>query len=296
MGKAETVGWPSAGGLAENKAVAVLCIWLTALLGCWAAKKLHSTGSSNSSGCRGALLCFGNALASGTLLAVGLVHMLPDATESLDGFGDLALFVAATIAGSAFVFLVVLSKVAGGCKSRVEGLSLETGGDGPLQAEGGGAGRGQRLTEARSFVLFFALSFHSVMEGLGFGSAQDMGLLVSVFVAMIAHKGLAAFALGCSMAQSELLSWKFWVFAFIFSAGTPLGCLLGAFFTGGGVGDAASRRMASGVCVALASGTFLQVCSMELLPRALAGDQHESIASTGLVLGFLGMSYLGTWC
>lgn len=150
------------------------------------------------------------------------------------------------------------------------------------------------MAEVKSLLLFFALCFHSVMEGLGMGSARDTGLLVGVIVAVLAHKGLAAFALGCSLTQSSLSPRKFWSFVLVFSAGTPLGCAAGALVAG--VGDAVAQSVASGVCIALASGTFLQVASMELLPRALADEHRQAAGVSGLVLGYAMMSVLAIWC
>lgn len=150
------------------------------------------------------------------------------------------------------------------------------------------------VQELKSFLLFAALCFHSVMEGLGLGSVRDRGLFLSVIIAILAHKGLAAFALGCSLAQSSLPEWKFWTFVLIFSAGTPLGCLLGALTSDSG--SDVSNTVQSGICMAMASGTFLQVSTMELLPRAFAEEKHKVVGSVGLTLGFGAMSFLAIWC
>mmetsp|Transcript_107556 Transcript_107556/g.304141 ORF Transcript_107556/g.304141 Transcript_107556/m.304141 type:complete len:421 (+) Transcript_107556:66-1328(+) len=151
---------------------------------------------------------------------------------------------------------------------------------------------GGTMAEAKSFLLFFALSFHSVMEGLGMGSAQDSGLLLPVILAVLAHKGLAAFALGCSLTKSDLPSWKFWAFVAIFAAGTPIGCVVGMLTVSLG----SAQSPVSGVCIALASGTFLQVSSMELLPRALAEERHKIPGACALCVGFAAMSVLAIWC
>jgi len=156
---------------------------------------------------------------------------------------------------------------------------------------GGLIPRRRPAEEVKSFLLFAALCFHSVMEGLGLGSANDAELFLPILVAILAHKGLAAFALGCSLAQSRLPEWKFWTFVLIFSAGSPFGCLVGALI---GQGDHCPH--ASGVCIALASGTFLQVSTMELLPRAFAEENHKVIGAFGLTLGFAAMSFLAIWC
>mmetsp|Transcript_1014 Transcript_1014/g.3430 ORF Transcript_1014/g.3430 Transcript_1014/m.3430 type:complete len:440 (+) Transcript_1014:100-1419(+) len=149
------------------------------------------------------------------------------------------------------------------------------------------------IVEVRSFLVFFALCFHSVMEGLGMGSSEKERLLLPVMLAILAHKGLAAFALGCSLTQSDLPSWRFWAFVSIFASGTPIGCLVGMLSTR--MGGVVSKSTASGICIALSSGTFLQVSSMELLPRAFAEERHKLLGSCCLCLGFASMSLLAAW-
>mmetsp|Transcript_35801 Transcript_35801/g.82165 ORF Transcript_35801/g.82165 Transcript_35801/m.82165 type:complete len:382 (-) Transcript_35801:50-1195(-) len=148
--------------------------------------------------------------------------------------------------------------------------------------------------EVKSFLLFTALSFHSVMEGLGLGSAQNGGVLLTVAIAILAHKGLAAFALGCTLAKAELPIWKFWTFVLIFCTGTPFGCVVASFFVANA--SEAAKGLTSAVCVSLASGTFLQVATLELLPRVLAEDDNKALATMCLSSGFLAMGFLAIWC
>ena len=59
------------------------------------------------------------------------------------------------------------------------------------------------------------------------GSAQNSDILLSVMIAVLAHKGLAAFALGTALMQSGMSTIKFWTFVALFSAGSPVGCARG---------------------------------------------------------------------
>ena len=45
----------------------------------------------------------------------------------------------------------------------------------------------------RSLILLMALSFHSVFEGLAIGLQQSLSQLMSLFLAVIAHKGMLIF-------------------------------------------------------------------------------------------------------
>jgi len=153
---------------------------------------------------------------------------------------------------------------------------------------------GNVISEIKSCLLFFALVFHSVMEGLGVGSAEDAGILLGVLIAIVAHKALAAFALGSALMQSRMPAWKFWTFVAIFSMSTPIGCVIGAISAD--VGSAAEQSLASGLCIAMASGTFLKVSTTEMLPRALAEKRARATGAVGLTLGFSAMSILAAWC
>jgi len=185
-------------------------------------------------------------------------------------------------------------------------VGIDPGASGSITEEGGleGAdldnvlneekGKTTAIGEVKSFLLYFALCFHAVMEGLGMGSSQDTGMVIGVMLAVLAHKGLAAFALGCTLTQSEMSGWKFWNFVIIFGFGTPLGCLIGSLAANASAG--ADKSFLSGICVALSSGTFLQISSMELLPAAMANEDHRLKGLLGLTLGFAFMSTLAIWC
>mmetsp|Transcript_140339 Transcript_140339/g.255185 ORF Transcript_140339/g.255185 Transcript_140339/m.255185 type:complete len:128 (-) Transcript_140339:40-423(-) len=117
---------------------------------------------------------------------------------------------------------------------------------------------------------------------MGLGSADNTKSMTSIAVAIIAHKGLAAFALGSILAQSiDAATSKFAVLALMFSIATPIGGVLGVLLekTFGGVGV--------GVCIAMTSGTFLQVGTMELIPAAM---QPAAASRTGRCLT-IGLSY-----
>ena len=57
----------------------------------------------------------------------------------------------------------------------------------------------QTTSAIRAYSLFAALMIHSVIEGLGFGSADTSRMALTVLVAIVCHKGLAAFALAQTM-------------------------------------------------------------------------------------------------
>ena len=47
----------------------------------------------------------------------------------------------------------------------------------------------------RSVLLIIALTFHSLFEGLAIGLQQELGKLISIFLAVVVHKAVMAFSL-----------------------------------------------------------------------------------------------------
>lgn len=292
------------------KAIAVTAVFLMAAVGCAVAKFMQA-GKSDPVGEK--FLLFGNVLSAGVLLAASIVHMMPDATEGIDAsLPDFPLPLAPAIAGCAFCFLVIIEEAieafdesgretepdlkrrgsaiqrqVSRSESRRASAASMGGHHAPVVPAGAGA-----VQEIKAFLLFAALSFHSVAEGLGLGAAEDAGVFLSVLVAILAHKFLAGFALGSQMAQSNLPAWRFWAFVFIFSISTPIGATIGAIIAGAAGFE---ESLTSGVCLALASGTFLQVSTMELLPGALSSGKYRLLASIALMLGFGMMTLLAIW-
>lgn len=151
------------------------------------------------------------------------------------------------------------------------------------------AAEGTSATNA--LCLFAALSFHSLMEGLGLGSSQHVHQILSISCAILCHKGLAAFALGTALRESpSLSSWSFALLSAVFVAGTPLGGAIGW------LAAASSTGWLAGVCNAAAAGTFLQIAAMELLPGALRSAKGNRLRVLfAVVLGYAAMSLLACW-
>jgi len=148
--------------------------------------------------------------------------------------------------------------------------------------------KGQSVSSAKAVCLFVALSFHSVMEGVGVGTRHKFSMLMSVSIAILAHKGLAAFALGSALRNSSLRPTQIAWMAVVFALGTPAGIILGILVTKNCSGPMVAA------CTALAAGTFLQVAMMEIIPmcvRNLAetGSTIKGLACLGF--GFAVMSF-----
>lgn len=139
-----------------------------------------------------------------------------------------------------------------------------------------------------ALVVLLALSFHSVMEGMGVGAANHEAW--DILIAILAHKSLAAFALALEFLHHRASSRQMLVSLGTFSLMTPLGILLGSMLV-----NATHETPASGVCSALAGGTFLYVAIMEIIPQELQDPCHLFTKCSALVAGYCAMGALSIW-
>lgn len=138
-------------------------------------------------------------------------------------------------------------------------------------------------------ALVVALMIHSLLEGLGIGAQQNITSVMALFVAVGAHKGLAAFALGSQLlgtCTSRTLCWSVTLFA----ACSPLGIILGSLLASE-IGGAAVGAM-----LAMAAGTFLYVGVPELLMPAFENTENRRSCVLAAVVGFVSMALLALWC
>ncbi|GLI62140.1 hypothetical protein VaNZ11_004710 [Volvox africanus] len=169
--------------------------------------------------------------------------------------------------------------------------SQSTGGDchsaGVVVLLGGG---GRRLSFATAVLLAAALCIHSVLEGMALGAQSSMRSTEDIMVAIAAHKGLAAYALGASIMESGASSERFWTVIGCFSLATPLG-----IFAGYGMSTRSANGTSGAALSALASGTFLYVAFMEVIPKELADGKHRMAKMAAFLLGYSLMSLLAVW-
>lgn len=112
-----------------------------------------------------------------------------------------------------------------------------------------------------ALVVFIALSFHSVMEGMGMGASSSPAW--DILVAILAHKSLAAFALALEFLHHNVSRKQLLSSVAVFSLMTPTGILFGRLLV-----DTNHATPAGGVCAAFAGGTFLFVAIMEIIRRS----------------------------
>ncbi|KAL3320842.1 hypothetical protein Ciccas_000469 [Cichlidogyrus casuarinus] len=128
----------------------------------------------------------------------------------------------------------------------------------------------------KTFSLLFAISLHSIFEGLAVGLQPTYNQTLSMFLALILHKIIIGFSIGINLAKFRVKSdgatnipHKKTIYiqvgsALLFSIATPIGILIGWGLLG--QGDSPVLQMTTAVLQGIACGTFLFIVFCEILP------------------------------
>lgn len=214
------------------------------------------------------LLSLGDAFASGVFLSAGLIHMLPDATNGFHTIlGQNSYPIAALICALVFVLLLLIERRAlSFCKERM-----------------------QRC--ATPYILALVLSIHSVIAGAALGMNASIAGALIIFLAIIAHKGSAGFALATNLHRYNLSASTITKVILIFALATPLGILVASGAET--ILHANSGYLAEAIFNACAAGTFLYLGTVHTMIEPKALERYpEAIA---LVLGVAIMAVVAIW-
>lgn len=239
------------------KIIITLCIIAVALLGGYGAFRLKQTQRSEF------YFAIGNTFAAGIFLGAGLIHMLPDATEEFSQVIHSDFPFAPFIATLGFLLILSIEKIMSNSKKQT------------------------------SYVLIFILSIHSIIVGIALGNEKTISLSIVIAMAVLAHKGSAAFALAISMIKSKIETQKIKKFILMFSTMTPLGIFIGVIFNHVFKGDASDFSIAT--FDALASGTFLYIAIMDIFNDEFKRNQDIYLKLLSSTLGLLLMALLAVW-
>lgn len=228
------------------------------------------------------LLDWGNAFAAGVFLGAGLIHMLPDATEAWTRSGwDYP--VAFVLAAAAIVAMLLVEHV----------LPADDAHDG-LHAPS--ADRFATLADSAShhaaYAILIALSIHALLEGIALGVQREVSGALVLFGAILAHKSVAGFALGVSLARSPLPAPRAWALLTLFAVATPIGILVGAM-TG-----AFESRVATAIeatFLSLAAGTFIYVATLDILREEHGETTGRGAKWAWVAMGTAVMGLLALW-
>lgn len=245
--------------------LAALTIFATALIG--GALALRS--GSHRDGVPTLLARLGGPAAAGVFLGAGFIHMLGDASDTFAAvMPGIDFPLAFLLAAVGFVVVLAIERVV---------FKAATAAEGPY-----------------AYILTLVLGFHSLLAGIALG-VEDTALVgLAIAIAIVAHKGAAAFALGTSFARAGMARGQAWGLIATFSCVTPLGILVGVLL--GNLLAEESGEIVEAVFDALAAGSFLYIAALDIIQDEF-GDRHRSHGPAFLaLLGGLGlMAVIAVW-
>eukprot|EP00057_Strongylocentrotus_purpuratus_P034354 XP_794887.2 PREDICTED: zinc transporter ZIP1-like [Strongylocentrotus purpuratus] len=141
----------------------------------------------------------------------------------------------------------------------------------------------QPLTSSEPSSPCFTL-FSRLLEGLALGLQLREQDTIDLLIAISIHKGIESFTVLLRFAQlpgRDVLKWSSLV---IFSLTSPIGIGIGIPLADPSVN--ADALLVNGILQGLATGTFMFVTFVELLPVELAGKDDRLLKCTCLIAGF----------
>ncbi len=159
------------------------------------------------------------------------------------------------------------------------------------RGEAGAESPGERSDMGRhraiGFTAMVGLSLHSFTAGvaLGLGHTNPQISLV-IFLAIISHKAVAAFSLATVFKLSNQALRRSLVLLALFAASTPLGALMALPLV------PSLSQWQPAVPLALATGTFMYVATVNLLPEAFHQPYRRAGTFAALGLGILMMAVI----
>ncbi len=214
------------------------------------------------------LLVLGEAFAAGIFLGAGLIHMLSKAAADFAAAGvDYPWSM--VICGVMLLFLLYLDHL----------------GDRLKAAQG-------PSSNAMPLLATVMLSIHSFLVGGALGASSQVAMTIVIFVAVLAHKGAAAFALSVTLAKSSLTQRQRLACLATFITLFPIGLALGGLLSSAGSADLLMEATFS----AFAAATFLYLGTLHGLTASVliarCGDRLDFFFVT---LGFGLMALVAIW-
>lgn len=152
------------------------------------------------------------------------------------------------------------------------------------------------LTSGRAMILLISLSVHSIFEGLALGLQLEKKDLTDIFIAIALHKGVEAFTIALSLAQIKSTKTLKFLCTTVFAFMSPIGVAIGipivlASEDETGVGSA-QALLINGVLQGIATGTFMFVTFIEILPHELNTKKDRLVKFACIIVGFSAITLL----
>jgi zinc transporter ZupT len=216
-------------------------------------------------------LCLFEAMASGVFLGAALFHMMPAAQLSFKALNLASYPYAILFCVIGFLFLLITERLV---NARAD------------------QSHAHRLT---AVLLMVMLSVHSLIEGAALGINSLFSNAMVIFIAIMAHKSTASFALGVTIVKGHISKARGIAMLTSFSLMSPLGVILAAMVSG--FLQSNTGNLAEAVFNAFAAGSFLYIGTFNVIdnhfhPKPLIDRFAELCA---LILGLGSMGIVAIW-
>lgn len=125
-----------------------------------------------------------------------------------------------------------------------------------------------------------ALSLHGIFEGMALGVLNKKSECIILFIAIIAHKWAESFALGISFYNAGIQNKSFIEMLIIFTFFTPVGILIGTYFSKSGL-------LVEGIMLSISSGTFVYVSTSEVIVEEFSSKGRKYLKFFFYIIGGL---------
>ena len=137
-----------------------------------------------------------------------------------------------------------------------------------------------------AYALVVILSIHSLLAGAALGTENTLLGSLVIFLAIIAHKAAAGFALVVEFQRSGFARARSMPLLLLFASMTPLGILLGVGLDH--LLEKSHGRLFEGIFDCLAAGTFLYIAIIEIIGKEFTAETASGLKFMTLC-GELGM-------
>jgi zinc transporter 1/2/3 len=143
------------------------------------------------------------------------------------------------------------------------------------------------------YVLALVLSVHSIIAGIALGAESSAITSAALFIAIMAHKGVAGFALGVSLRRAHIKRPRAVGLIAFFATMTPLGIAVGAVL--GALLSGRGAEWFEGIFDALAAGTFLYIAVIDIVESEFAKQGDAGAKFAMVLLGIAVMALIAVW-
>ena len=130
------------------------------------------------------------------------------------------------------------------------------------------------------------LIVHAIVDGIAVGasvsSSTETGLVV--FVAIMLHKGPAAFGLSSFLKHIKIPASKSKIYLFSFALASPIASIL-TFFILKDTSFATNDNI--GLALLFSAGTFIYVATVDVLPEVHSHDHNQDSLVWSVILGII---------